>query len=248
MFDESGSGFGDHDTARWCDRLHSLRHADVRAKRCVIVRAGTDLAEHDVAGVQPHSQRNRRTVSALHFVGELNRFLLYLQRRDTGSNSVVLQRDRGSEQRHDAVTSELLNRTAISLSDGPAPVEELPHDLTQPLGPQGGGQIHGPMHVSEEHGYLFVLGLRVASHDRGSASVTKPGAGPRLGTAPPACIRCHVNSRGSRSVLVKGKTETRGRMANGHAVPLLNDAKAVSGRLLSINCMLMPARRARRGP
>ena len=99
---------------------------------------------------------------------------------------MVLQRDRRTEQRHDAIAGELVHRTAVALDHSSAPVEEIPHDLAQSLGIQDGGQIHRPHDVGEEDRHLFVLGRRVNHHDRGSAGVAEPGAGARLGTTPPA--------------------------------------------------------------
>ena len=186
MFDEPNRRLADHDATCWCDRFHPLRHPDVRSERRVTLGTGADLAEHHIAGVQSDTQRNLHTVSSPHLIREGDGLLLYFERGDTCSNSVIFQRNRSPEQSHDAVSGELLDRTAVTLSDGSAPVEKLTHDFTQPLRSQGRGQVHRALDVSEENGDLFVLGLSLDSDDRRSASVTESGAGARLATASPA--------------------------------------------------------------
>ncbi len=64
------------------------------------------------------------------------------QRRETSADSVILQRHGRTEDRHDAVAGELVHRAAIPLHYRRSTVDQVGHDLTQPLGTDGGCDVH----------------------------------------------------------------------------------------------------------
>jgi len=58
------------------------------------------------------------------------------------AKGVVLQRGRCSEQRHDAVAGELVDRPAVVVHDGCAAVNQIGHDLTQAFRIHGRSNVH----------------------------------------------------------------------------------------------------------
>jgi hypothetical protein len=135
--DEPGRRLGDHHTARWRDRLHSLCHSNMGAHRCVTRWLRTDLAGHHLAGVETDPHRIRHPVA------------LYLQGSKARAGRMVLQRDGRPEQRHDPVAGEFVDRAAEASYDGAASGEQVGHDLAQPLGIEGRRQVHRPDDVGE---------------------------------------------------------------------------------------------------
>jgi hypothetical protein len=65
--------------------------------------------------------------------GELLRFLLDRQTRQASTNRVVLQCHRRAEHRHDAIAGETADRAAVPLNHHCRTVDQIGHDLAQPL-------------------------------------------------------------------------------------------------------------------
>ena len=112
---QSRGGRAEHHPARRSDRFHPLRHPDLLTDRGVTERARTDLTGDHLTGVQAHPQLQVDTVAVLDLGGKPLRLLLNAQRRQTGANSVILQRHRRAEHRHDPVAGELVHRAAVAL-------------------------------------------------------------------------------------------------------------------------------------
>ena len=70
---------------------------------------------------------------------------------------VVLQRDRGAEQGHDAIPGELVDRPAAALHHRRAQVKQRSHDLPEPLRAHHRGDVHRVHYVGEKHRHLLVL-------------------------------------------------------------------------------------------
>ena len=104
---QSRGGRAEHHPTRRSDRLHPLSHPDLLTDGGVTESARTDLTGDHLTGVQAHPQLQVHTVALLDVDGKPLRLLLNAQRRQAGANSVVLQRDRRAEHRHDAVAGEL---------------------------------------------------------------------------------------------------------------------------------------------
>jgi hypothetical protein len=79
---------------------------------------------------------------------------------------MVLQRNRGAEQSHDAVARELVDGVAVVLDDSPATVEQLRHHLAQPFRIEPRRKVHRSDDVGEQDGDLLVFGLRCVLRDR----------------------------------------------------------------------------------
>ena len=73
--------------------------------------------------------------------GQPGGLLLDAQRRKTSADSVILQRHRRTEQRHDPVAGELVHRAAITLHYRRSAVDQVGHDLAQSLRPDGRGDV-----------------------------------------------------------------------------------------------------------
>src|ERR1700751_1579969 len=71
---------------------------------------------------------------------------------------MVFQRQRRTKHRHNPVTGELIHRAAVTHHDRCRDIDQLGHDLAQPLRPYRSGDIHRVDHVGEQHGDLFVFG------------------------------------------------------------------------------------------
>ncbi len=78
--------------------------------------------------------RRRRTTPSISASSPARRLpLAGCRRSQTSAESVVLQRDRCTEQRHDAVAGELVDRPAVALDNRRATLDQFGHDLAQPL-------------------------------------------------------------------------------------------------------------------
>jgi hypothetical protein len=112
------------------------------------------------------------------------------QRRQTGSECMVLQRDRCPEHGHDAVAGELVYRAPVPLDNGGAAGDQLGHDFAQTLCTHRRSHVHRMHDVGEQDGYLLVLRTGVLLGDRCTAAVKESRTRPRLGATRAARGRC----------------------------------------------------------
>jgi hypothetical protein len=76
-------------------------------------------------------------------------------------------------RRHDAVAGELVHRASIPLHQRPAPVGEIGHDLSEPLGSHRCRNVHSTHNIGGHHRYLGVVRRRC---HRGYLRSTTPSA------------------------------------------------------------------------
>jgi hypothetical protein len=107
--------------------------------------------------------------------GKPLRLLLNTQGCQTGTHRVVLKRNWRAEYRHDAVAGETADRAAVALHHRSRTLDQLGHDLAQPLWPDGCGDVHRMHHIGEQHRHLLVLGRSADLYDRCTALVTELG-------------------------------------------------------------------------
>src|SRR4029079_6844885 len=119
--------------------------------------AGTDFTRYDLARVQAHPQLQLHTVALSDVDRKPLRLLLYAQRRQAGAESVILQRGWRAEHRHDAVAGETADRAAVSLNHHCRTVDQIGHELAQPVRPDRRCDVHRMHHVGEEDRHLLVL-------------------------------------------------------------------------------------------
>ena len=165
VLDQSRGRCGAQNPARVCGRLHPLGHPDGMPDGGVPAWPETDLACDHLTGV--HADPNLQIdVVAPHHVGrQATGQRLDLQCGDARPKSVIFECHGRTEQRHQPVAGELVDRPLVSLDDGRRPVEQLVHDFAQPLGVQGGRQRHRPDDVGEEDGDLLAFGHRATRSD-----------------------------------------------------------------------------------
>ena len=115
MFNQSRGGVAEHHPTRRSDRFHPLCHPDLLTDGGVTERPRTDFTGDHLTGIEADPQLQFDTVALLDLSGKPLRLLLNAQRRQAGANSVILQRHRRAEHRHDPVAGELVHRAAIAL-------------------------------------------------------------------------------------------------------------------------------------
>ena len=182
---QSRGGRAEHHPARRSDRLHPLSHPDLLTDSGVTERARTDFTGDHLTRVQAHPQLQFDTVAVLDVGRKPLRLLLNTQRRQAGANSVILQRHRRAEHGHDAVTGETADRAAVPLNHHCRTVDQIGHDLAQPLRPDGRCDVHRMHHIGEQHRDLLVLRRSAGLCDRCTALVTELGVRWQFGAAGP---------------------------------------------------------------
>jgi hypothetical protein len=105
---------------------------------------------------------------------------LDLQSGDAGAQRVVLECHRGAEQSHQPVAGELVDGAAVTLHHGRGTVEQLVHDLLEPLGIQRGRQLHRTHHIGEQDGDLLAFADRSIRSDGRTAAVAESRVGAQI--------------------------------------------------------------------
>ena len=145
---------------------------DCRPTRCICL-----------TGVQSHTHPEVHTVALLDVDGKPLRLLLNPQRRQAGAESVILQRGWRAEHRHDAVAGETADRAAVPLNHHCRTVDQIGHDLAQPLRSQRRCDVHRMHYVGEEDRDLLVLSPLGGLRESRTALAAELGRGARLRAA-----------------------------------------------------------------
>ena len=168
-----------HATGSWAPwrrhRVHPLGDTELLTDGGVTQRPRPDFTGDHLTGVQSQAQLQLHPVAISDVDSKPLRLFLNPQRRQTGANSVVLQRHRRAEHRHDPVASELVHRAAVPLYNCGTAVGKVGQDLAQPLRPDGRGDVHRVDHVGEQNRHLLVLRPGFADLDWRATAVAKPG-------------------------------------------------------------------------
>ena len=98
---------------------------------------------------------------------------------------MVLQRGWRAEHRHDAVAGETVDRAAVPLNHHCRTVDQIGHDLAQPLRTDRRRDVHRMHHIGEQHRHLLVLRRSGGLCDRRTALVTELGVRRQFGAARP---------------------------------------------------------------
>src|SRR5262249_41228053 len=112
-----------------------------------------------------------------------------MQRRVARPLRVVLVRDWGAEERHDAVARELVHRPLEAMHTRGENGEEAIDDVVPLLGIELLGKLHRALHISEEHGDLLSLALQGGTGAENLLGEVRRGIG---------CGRSLSESRSSR--------------------------------------------------
>jgi hypothetical protein len=146
------------------DLLHPCREPyGMSLRRVIHAQVVSDPADDHLARIEAHADREVQTMLEPHLVRVAPKLPLEVQRRIAGTLCVVFVRDRRAEQRHDAVTSVLVDRALETVNSLGEDREEAIHDLVPLLGIDSLREIHRPLHVGEEHGDLLALALEGAA-------------------------------------------------------------------------------------
>ena len=114
-------------------------------------------AHHHRSGIQTDTNMNRNSLGASDVFRMPPHRLLHSQRRITGSHSVILVRQRRSEQSHDPVTHHLVHRTFEVVHRFHHVLDDRIEKLARFFRIAVSEQLHGTFHVSEQHRDLFAL-------------------------------------------------------------------------------------------
>jgi hypothetical protein len=184
VFDQPGGGLAEHDTARLCRRFHPLCQTHMLAHGGVTHCTRGDFACDDFAGVESDAHAEIDGVLAFHLGRELGGLLLYAQRGQAPPNRMILEGDGRAEDRHDAVAGEFVQGAAVPRDDLGRAVDQLRHDLAQPLRTDGRRDVHRVHDVGEKDRDLLVFRVRrLGPCHRRAAPVAELGVLQQLGAA-----------------------------------------------------------------
>jgi hypothetical protein len=86
--------------------------------------------------------------------------VLHAQRGVTGTHRMVLVGNGCAEQRHDAVTHDLVDRALVAVDGLHHVLEDRIEDLPRLFGIAISEQLHRTLEVGEEHCHLFALAFQ----------------------------------------------------------------------------------------
>ena len=194
--EKSGCRRAENYTPWRCHRSHALGQLDRFTKRSVRERPRTDFTGNHLTGIEAHSQLRIHTVARTDVDGKPLGLLLNPQRSQTGTNRVVLQRHRRTEHRDDPVTREFVHRAAIPPHHRRSLLDQVGHDLTQSLRPDGRADLNRVHHIGDQDGHLLVFSRDIPLRNSCTAAVTEPRALTRLGaTCAARCFGRHPTFR-----------------------------------------------------
>ena len=98
---------------------------------------------------------------------------LDFQRRNARPQRVIFECRRRPEQCHQAVAGEFVDGSLIALHHAGSAVEELVHDLLEPLRVQCGRKFHRSDDVGEQHCHLLVLARNRPGGEWGAARIAE---------------------------------------------------------------------------
>ena len=138
--------------------LHSRREMGrLSHRRVVHSQVAANGADHDIAGVDADPDLNLDPMAAAHFLSVAVDQVLHSERGVAGANRMVLVRQRRSEQRHDAVAHDLIDRALIAMNRLHHVRKDWIDDLSRFLGITVGQQFHRTFDVGEQHRYVLAL-------------------------------------------------------------------------------------------
>jgi hypothetical protein len=153
----------DHDPARIRELLHPRGQVRGLANRRVVhAQIAANGPHDDLPGVQPDADLHHRGVRASHLLRVLLHALLHPERRVAGPYRVILVREGRTEERHDTVAHDLVDRALVAVHGLHHPFEHGVEKLACLLRVPVGQQLHRALEVGEEHGDLLAFALERA--------------------------------------------------------------------------------------
>ena len=126
-------------------------------RRVVHPQVVADLPDHDLARVEAHPYREADPLADAQLVRVAAQRVAQVQCGVASPLRVVFVRDRGTEQRHDAVTAVLVDRALEAVNAFGQDLEEAIHDAVPLLGVELGGQFRRSPDVGEQDRHLLAL-------------------------------------------------------------------------------------------
>jgi hypothetical protein len=162
--DQSVRGRGDDHAAGRCDLLEPGGDVGrVADRRVVHPQVGANRPDHDEAGVEPLPDLEGDAAPPLQVVAQLVQPPLDAERGVGGPLGMLFVRDRGAEERHDAVAEELVHRALVAVDLVQHQLERLVHQHVGVLGVELRGQRREARDVGEQDRHLLALSLERAS-------------------------------------------------------------------------------------
>jgi hypothetical protein len=152
---------GEEDGAGQRRLLHARRQVRRLAHRRVVhaeVRA--DGPHHNLARVEPDADGDGHTRRASHLGGVAADRLLHPQRGVARAHGMVLVGEGSAEQRHDAVTHDLVHGALVPVHGLHHVLDDRVQELSRLLGIAVGEQLHRALQVGEEHGHVLALAFQ----------------------------------------------------------------------------------------
>jgi len=128
----------------------------------VHVQVAADGPDDHFAGVQADADGDRHSRGAADVLGVALDRLLHPERGVARAHRVVLVRDRSTEQGHDAVAHDLVDRSLVAMDGLHHPFEHGVEELARLFGIAIGEQLHRALEVGEQHGDLLALAFEGA--------------------------------------------------------------------------------------
>jgi hypothetical protein len=191
-FNQSRGGRAEHHPTRRSDRLHPLGHPDLLTDCRVTQSTRTYFTGYHLTGVQPHTQLEFHTVAVSDFDSKPRRLLLKAEGSHACTCRVVLESHWRAEHRHDPVAGELVHGPAVALHHRTRMLDQLGHDLPQPLGAHRRRDLHRMHNVGEQDRHLLELRRFADRCDLRTAVVTELGVLAQFSAA------CHARHSGRR--------------------------------------------------
>ena len=148
--------------------MHRLTH-----RRVVHVQVVANGPYHHLARIQPNADAQRRPVLAPHVFSIGLHGGLHGQRRIAGAQGVVLMRNRGAKQGHNAVAQHLVHRAFEAVHGVHHDVDSGINELLGGLGVEVFDQFGGIFDVGKQHRHLLAFAFQGA---RGTSGSSRPDA------------------------------------------------------------------------
>ena len=125
--------------------------------RVVHAQVVANAAHDNVARVHSHSHREAQALGPLELVRVTRQLRQQIEGRMAGAQGVILMRNGGTEERHDPVPRELVDRSLVAMDAGPEDPKEAIHYRVPLLGIDLFRKIHRALDVGEERGDRLTL-------------------------------------------------------------------------------------------
>jgi hypothetical protein len=128
--------------------------------RVIHAQVAADRADHDLPGIEPDADLDLDAQAPAHLVRVAPESLLHPERGVARAHGVVFVGNRRAEQRHDAVTHDLVHGALVAMHGFHHEFEDGVEDIARLLGVAIREQLHRALEVGEEHGHLLPLALQ----------------------------------------------------------------------------------------